>query len=229
MGEKKKDKKQRKEQEGVAAAVVIICVLAAVIIVMSVTGNGGGFSLFALSSNGVIVGLNEWIIGACYIFLAMILFALACFAALSFERRINARKGMRLEAKRIMGDDALIRIDPGAKLAYKGLTLFMRQEYEKAAEHFEKALALDICDDNKAFCFNWLSHCYYRLNRFKEVTAVNLRAVTALPTNDNMLWRYGDCCMLDGSFERAEYYFNLALRYNPNNSEVYIRLGRICM
>lgn len=159
----------------------------------------------------------------CFLIIVPILMFAYPVSELIKEHFSNRRKALNF-----MGKDmpvSIIRKDKGAKLAYKGIMKFLEEEYQKSAELFEEALRLELCDENREFCFNWLSHCYSKLRSHEKYKEVRLRAVQALPTNDNVLMSYANCCADDGDFKTAEYYCSQALKYNPNNTFAYRALG----
>ncbi len=163
---------------------------------------------------------------------AMLIFFCILFPVIiivaTLENHIKTYIPRKKEALNCMGKDmtmSLIRKDEGAKLAFKGIMEFLGGFYRKATEYFEEALKLELSDENKAFCYDWLSHCYFRLDEHKEYTEVRARAARALPTNDNALVAYANCCAERGDFENAAHYYNQAIKYNPNNTFAYRSLG----
>lgn len=138
------------------------------------------------------------------------------------EYRVNKKKALA-----IIGKDAIKSGDKGAKLAYKGIVKFLNEKYEGAAAYFEKALKLNIGEDNSAFCYKWLAACYEKRGKWEACKAVYRRAAEALATSDDALVSYANCCARDSDFKNAEHYYNRALNYNPNNVNAYIGLGLI--
>lgn len=136
----------------------------------------------------------------------------------------------RRQALNYMGEEIsfdIIRKDKGAKLTYKGIMKYLDQEYRDAANLFEKALKLRLCDENREFCCNWLCNCYRLLGYNKLYKNARLQCTKALPTNDNVLMDYAWCCAEDGETEKAEEYCKRALKYNPSNNGAYRLLGFI--
>ena len=118
-----------------------------------------------------------------------------------------------------------IRKDKGAGLALKGLIAFSKGEYVKSAELFEKALKENLCEENMAFCFNWLANCYIKLDNDKKHRETRFRAAEALATDDKTLCLYADVLANEGDFKNAEIYYKRAVKYNPNCSHAYRLLG----
>lgn len=222
-----KEKNNKKTDKKTIAAVIAFCVLAAAIITISVLDNGNRFSLFTHSNNGQIT-ISEWVLGALLVLLAMIVFMFACTFAGVACAVLTERKNNRLRARQMMGKDALIRIDPAAKLAYKGIQCFLGKDYLKAADRFNEAIeTAGISDDNKEFCFRWLATCYRNINDKKQYTQTLLRHITAVPTSDGANLEYGRMLMINGEIEKAEFYFLQALKYNPLCASAQYNLGEI--
>lgn len=161
------------------------------------------------------------------IFVSFFFIIIAYLGAVNGIIKLKEHFKKRKKALSIIGKDAIRYGDKGAKLAYKGIMKFFAEKYNGAAEYFEDALKLNLHEDNKAFCFEWLSHCYYKQGKLTDYKKIRKRAAQALATNDNALTAYGACLADDGDFENAIYYYNQALKYNPNNCIAYRTLGLI--
>lgn len=166
-------------------------------------------------------------------FIIMMLFGVAVFF-LSFI--LTQKFGEYCKKKRValgyLGKEVdlkLLRKDKGAMLAYKGIVKCLDVDLIRGAECFENALKLNLPDCNAKFCYDWLLHCYRSLNHKEKYEDTLKRTVQALPTDDHVLYTYGDYLAGNGDYEKALYYFEQALKYNPNNEDVYDSLGQIAM
>ncbi len=164
------------------------------------------------------------------IFIGMFVLVMGYTAALNAITKEKARAENRKKALSFLGKDlpvSVIRKDNGARLAYKGLMKFLEEDYQKSSELFEEALRLNLCDENKNFCFRWAAHCCLKMNQHEKYKETLFRAVQALSTDDDILVLYANCCADDGDYNNAEFYYNQALRYNPNCNYAYRALGFI--
>lgn len=208
-------------------AVLMLCAVATAIVLISLYDGGNRFSLFTRESAGRLT-VSEWVLGAMLILFGFIVFMAASMLLPTVVKAITARFQNRLRARQLMGKDALIRTDPAAKLAYTGIVRFLGGDYQKAVVCFDKSLELDgIADDNKEFCFHWISECYHRLNDRKAYEETLLRCVTAVPSSVDANLDYGRLLMMVGRSEKAEYYFRQSLRYDPSCASGYYNLGEI--
>ncbi len=158
--------------------------------------------------------------------IAVMLFIAAVSAEVK-KRRANKKEALRCLGKDI--DLSMLRKDKGAMLAYKGIMQCLDENYQNGAYYFEEALKLPLGDHNGRFCYDWLRHCYAKLDYKDKYVDALKRSVQALPTDDEVLYMYGDYLAMNGSYEKALYYFNQAVKYNPNNESAYDSLGQIAM
>ncbi len=158
--------------------------------------------------------------------IAVMLFIAAVSAEVK-KRRANKKEALRCLGKDI--DLSMLRKDKGAMLAYKGIMQCLDENYQNGAYYFEEALKLPLGDNNGRFCYDWLRHCYAKLDYKDKYVDTLKRSVQALPTDDEVLYMYGDYLAMNGSYEKALYYFNQAVKYNPNNESAYDSLGQIAM
>ena len=161
------------------------------------------------------------------IFVGMFALVMAYTFALTRITKAKENSEKKKKALRIIGKDAIKYKDQGAKLAYKGILLFLDEKYNTAAEYFEEALKLDVGDSNRAFCYEWLAHCFIKQHKHNEYKEIRRRGAEALPYNDAVLVAYANCLADEGDFKNAEYYYNQAIKYNPNNITAYRALGFI--
>ncbi len=156
------------------------------------------------------------------------LFILTCI----FPKKLEERREIRKEALRCLGKDinlSMLRKDKGAMLAYKGIMQCLDENYQNGAYYFEEALKLPLGDQNARFCYDWLRHCYVKLDYKEKYVDALTRTVQSLPTDDEVLYMYGDFLAMEGKYEKALYYFNQAVKYNPNNESAYDSIGQIAM
>ena len=161
------------------------------------------------------------------IFVGFFVIAVGYIGVLEGIQKLKKQFSYKKDALKIIGKDAIKSGDKGAKLAYKGIVKFLNEKYEGAAAYFEKALKLNIGEDNSAFCYKWLAACYEKRGKWEACKAVYRRAAETLATSDGALVSYANCCARNSDFKNAEHYYNRALNYNPNNVNAYIGLGLI--
>lgn len=158
-------------------------------------------------------------------FAGLFLMVVSYIGVLEGIQKLKQHLAFKKDALKIIGKDAIRYGDKGAKLAYKGIMKYYNEKYIASAEYFERALKLNLDDHNTAFCYEWLAHCYYKLDKPDEYKKIRFRAVQAVPTNDEVLVIYAACLADRGDFKNAEYYYNQAIKYNPNNVNAYRTLG----
>jgi tetratricopeptide (TPR) repeat protein len=135
----------------------------------------------------------------------------------------------RRHAKISIGDEVSIKEDRGARLAYKGIYAFLNSEYSKSLKHLEEAMKYSMVSHNSSFCLDWMAQCYDALEKPKDSLRCCVRAVEVEPSNIKALFNLADAYVRNGSFAKAEFYYNRILRYDSKNASASFMLGTLFM
>ena len=135
----------------------------------------------------------------------------------------------RRAAIKALGKDGIriLRHDKTARLANKGLYNLIKGDYPDAEDYLQQALANSEVRQNRKFCIEWLVKLY-------EVTENNARlmwcfrkAAEYSPDDAEAQSRLGHAYFAEGNLDKAEYFFEQALRYDANNGYSYYTLVKI--
>jgi tetratricopeptide (TPR) repeat protein len=137
----------------------------------------------------------------------------------------------RKAALHALGKSGITKIarDKTARIAYKGIYAFFKDDYPKAEEYLNLALSRSDIRQNQLFCIEWLIKLYeVTENDFKLLWCFR-KAVEYAPDNPEAQARLGHAYFTDGKLDKAMYCFEQALRYDPNNGYSYYSMAKIYM
>ena len=130
-----------------------------------------------------------------------------------------------------LGERGIIKAarDPMARLAYRGVYALLEEDFPKAEELLNLAMARSDINQNKVFCIEWLIKLYERTGADDKLLWCFRKSVEFAPENSVNQIRLGHAYMVDGRLEQAMYCFQQAIRYNPNEGYAYYSISRIYM
>ncbi|MDE6030438.1 MAG: tetratricopeptide repeat protein [Oscillospiraceae bacterium] len=117
--------------------------------------------------------------------------------------------------------------DPTARLAYKGIYQFFKQNFAKSEEYLNLALSRSDYRQNQIFCVEWLIHLYEAADNVPKLLWCYRKAAEYAPDNPEFQSRLGHVYYVDGKLDKAMYCFEQALRYDPNHGYSYYSIAKI--
>ena len=117
--------------------------------------------------------------------------------------------------------------DPTARLAYKGIYEFFKQNFAKSEEYLNLALSRSDFRQNQLFCIEWLIHLYEAADNLPKLLWCYRKAAEYAPDNPEFQSRLGHVYYVDGKLDKAMYCFEQALRYDPNHGYSYYSIAKI--
>ncbi len=163
----------------------------------------------------------------------LILCGLATCVAIVYEvfTIIKNRQDLRIAAVRALGKHGLkvMAKEESARTAYKGILKFMQGHYADAEELLQSALSMSEIQQNRLFCIEWLIKLYEIQDNEGRTLWCFRRAAEIAPDNPTVQSRLGHAYYADGKLSNAEYCFEQALKYDPNNGYSYFCLAKIYM
>ena len=132
----------------------------------------------------------------------------------------------RRAALRALGTHGVSKVnkDPTARLAYKGIYEFFKQNFAKSEEYLNLALSRSDFRQNQLFCIEWLIHLYEAADKLLWCYR---KAAEYAPDNPEFQSRLGHVYYVDGKLDKAMYCFEQALRYDPNHGYSYYSIAKI--
>lgn len=102
-------------------------------------------------------------------------------------------------------------LSPSMGAAHKGLgdIAFSKEEYERAGKHYKKALDLE---PRNISCLNSLGLTFVKIGRFKEGMSKYMAALSISPENPKVLFNLGHAWEKQENYEKAEIYYEHALK-----------------
>ena len=114
-----------------------------------------------------------------------------------------------------------------ARTCYRGIYAMLSGKYSKAETLLTDALNHSDIRQNQLFCTEWLGHVYEELHLDTKTMWCYRRSAELAPDDPEVQTRLGQAYMEQGSLDKAEYCFNQALHYDPNNGYSYYNLAII--
>jgi tetratricopeptide (TPR) repeat protein len=110
--------------------------------------------------------------------------------------------------------------------AHRGLgdIAFSKEEYERAEKHYKKALDLE---PRNISCLNSLGLTFVKIGRFKEGMSKYMAALSISPENPKVLFNLGHAWEKQENYEKAEIYYEHALKGDGEYHKARKGLGRI--
>ncbi len=135
----------------------------------------------------------------------------------------------RRAALRALGTHGVSKVnkDPTARLAYKGIYEFFKQNFAKSEEYLNLALSRSDFRQNQLFCIEWLIHLYEAADNLPKLLWCYRKAADYAPDNPEFQSRLGHVYYVDGKLDKAMYCFEQALRYDPNHGYSYYSIAKI--
>ena len=204
-------------------------------------GKKSGFNLFLkcfATTLGITFGI--FVIPLCNTYgdLALVgafILVVAVLALLAnvFSHRFAVRRAA-LKALGMQGGIA-VRKDKVARIAYKGILCFMHDDYPKAEEYLMQAYSMSDVRNNQLFCIEWLLRLYEsvqdtvtgELDTASKIRWCMCRSAEIASDNPECQSRLGHAYYLEGKLTKAEYYFEQAIRFDPNHGYSYFSLAKI--
>ena len=119
--------------------------------------------------------------------------------------------------------------DPVAKMACKGIARLFDEDYPKAEEYLEKALSMSDVRHNQYFCVEWLVRLYERSNNEVRYVWAIRKAAELAPDSCEAQSRLGHYYVSNGKLDKAEYCFEQAMHFNPNEGYPCYSMAKIAM
>ncbi len=141
----------------------------------------------------------------------------------AFDRRRIAIKAMGKEGFKVIMKDKVGRI------AYKGVSAFIKGDLMRAEEHLTHALNLSDVRQNQVFCIEWLIRVYENTNDTSKLLWCFRKAVEYSPDSTEAQSRLGHAYYVEGKLDKAKYCFEQAVYYDPNHGYSQYSLAKIEM
>ncbi len=102
-------------------------------------------------------------------------------------------------------------LSPSMGAAHRGLgdIAFSREEYDRAEKHYKKALDLE---PKNISCLNSLGLTFVKIGRFKEGMSKYMAALSISPENPKVLFNLGHAWEKQENYQKAEIYYQHALK-----------------
>jgi tetratricopeptide (TPR) repeat protein len=164
-----------------------------------------------------------------FVIIAILVAVAIALNSVGIARRVREARRLHRKAIACIGDDVSIYTDKGARYAYKGIYAYLEGNYSKALNILEKAVKYSEVSHNSSFCFEWISQCYSAQDKSMESLAYSVKAVEAEPSNVKSLFNLAEAYARDGLFSKAEFYYNMILRYDKKNATAVFMIGMLFM
>lgn len=155
--------------------------------------------------------------------LFLLRFIIEEFISPYIKRKKAAAKALGREGIKIMNKDKT------AKLAYKGIYAIIKEDFPKAENYLQQALALAEVRQNQMFCIEWLIRLYEAMGNDGKLMWCFRKSVEYAPDNPEAQSRLGHAYFSEGKLDQSLYCFEQALRYDPNNGYSYFSIAKIQM
>lgn len=99
---------------------------------------------------------------------------------------------------------------------------FVKQNYDAAISHYQKALAID---KNFAPVYNIMGYAYSSKNDFKKAEAAFKKYISLIPDNPNPYDSYAELLLKNGKYDESIKQYQKALEIDPNFWSSYEGLG----
>ena len=139
------------------------------------------------------------------------------------RRKNAAAKALGREGIKIMHKDKT------AQVAYKGIYSILKEDFPKAEDYLQQALAMADIRQNQTFCIEWLIKLYEAMGNESKLMWCFRKSVEYAPDNSEAQSRLGHAYFSEGKLDQAMYCFEQALKYDPNNGYSYFNIAKIQM
>ncbi|MDD7793060.1 tetratricopeptide repeat protein [Clostridium sp. 'White wine YQ'] len=102
-----------------------------------------------------------------------------------------------------------------------GEEYYVKKEYKKALEHFEKYYSSNESYD----CLNYIGCCYLGMEDFDSAVNIFKRLINECPKVERPVFNLGRVYLKQGRLQDALDCFNNAININPNSEDAYYYLG----
>lgn len=176
------------------------------------------------------ISTDDWSVSA-YVLGGYAVVILITLCAVIWTDTVVPHQAKKQAALRALGKDGikLVRSDPVARLAYKGIYALLSGKLVQAEEILQEALSKSDLRQNQMFCIEWLARLYEAMENNGKLMWCYRKAAEYAPDNPEMQSRLGHAYFSEGKLDQATYCFEQALRYDPNHGYSYFSLAKIQM